>query len=231
MKALFFEGRYTGKIDLSKLDIDALPKYIALLTTVQFLDSLDAIKKHLEKNGKKVILPKGIHAAYKGQALGCSLIAPIAGGKNSSKGKDSFDAFLYVGDGLFHPKQLMLKNDLPVFAFDPKANLFKKLNEKDIDVMRKRIKGALLKFYTSTKIGIIVSTKPGQNKLGLARKLKAKLQKEGKEAYLFISDTIDFNEMENFPFIEVFVNTACPRIAYDDYEKFARPIIDIDDLN
>lgn len=225
MKALFFEARYTGEIDVSKIDIDALPKNIALLTTVQFLDSLDAIKKFLEKHGKKVILPKGIHAAYKGQALGCSLIAPIAG-----KGKDAFDAFLYIGDGMFHPKQLLLKNDLPVFAFDPKSSAFKKLEEKDIEFMRKRIKGARLKFLTSKKIGIIVSTKPGQNKLGLARKLKSKLAKEGKEAYLFISDTIDFNEMENFPFIEVFVNTACPRIAYDDYEKFARPIIDIGDL-
>jgi len=38
---------------------------------------------------------------------------------------------------------------------------------------------------------------------------------EDKKFYTFIAETIDLNQLENFPFIECWVNTACPRIAED----------------
>ncbi len=223
MKTLFFEARYRGKVDPEKIDAGSLPKRIVLATTVQFLDSLDPVRKSLERRGKKVILPKGLHAAYRGQVLGCSLISSIPEAKNA-------DCFLYIGDGLFHPRQLMLKNDLPVFVFDPKADDFRKLSVLEVDSERKRAKGALLRFLSSERIGILVSIKPGQNRMALARRLKRNLSKRGKEAYLFLSDTIDFSEFENFPFVEVWVNTACPRIAYDDQARQRRPIIDYEEV-
>ena len=34
-----------------------------------------------------------------------------------------------------------------------------------------------------------------------------------KKSYIFIADTINESEFENFPFIECWVNTACPRFA------------------
>jgi len=50
-----------------------------------------------------------------------------------------------------------------------------------------------------------------------------------KEVYLFISDTVDFSQLENFPFIDCWVNTACSRIM-DDMEKFPRPLVDLADI-
>ena len=72
-------------------------------------------------------------------------------------------------------------------------------------------KGALLKFLSSKEVGIIVSTKPGQEKLKKAFELKNKLK--DKNCHVFLADTIDPAEFENFPFIECWVNTACPRFA------------------
>jgi 2-(3-amino-3-carboxypropyl)histidine synthase len=223
MKTVFFEARYSGNIDFPEEKINELPEKIILFTTVQFIGALEKIKILLEKKGKKVSLAKVLHSKYEGQILGCNVISKIKESENA-------DAFLYLGDGLFHPMQLLLKNSLPVFVFNPSNSTFFEMKENDVEKIKKRIKGSLLKFHSSEKIGIIVSTKPGQNRIELARKIKKKLEEEKKEVFLFIADTIDFSEMENFPFIEIFINTACPRIAYDDYEKFEKSVIDIEEL-
>jgi diphthamide biosynthesis enzyme Dph1/Dph2-like protein len=41
---------------------------------------------------------------------------------------------------------------------------------------------------------------------------------------------VEFQELENFPFIEVFVNTACPRIGLEDQKKFPRPVVNLADV-
>ena len=71
----------------------------------------------------------------------------------------------------------------------------------------------------------MITTKPGQNNLKKALELKA-----DKNIYYFLDDTINFAELENFNFIDCWVNTACPRIAYDDSIKIAKPIINIGEL-
>jgi len=81
----------------------------------------------------------------------------------------------------------------------------------------------LIKFYSAKNIGILVTTKPGQQYLKKATELKAKLK--DKQCYIFISDTIDLNDLENYPFIDSWVNTACPRLS--DYSS---NIINIEEL-
>ena len=68
-----------------------------------------------------------------------------------------------------------------------------------------------MKFLSSKNIGILVSIKPGQYNLKKAFALKKKLR--DKKCYIFLSDNIGAEQLENFPFIECWVNTACPRIA------------------
>lgn len=219
MKTIFIEAKHPGKIELPPTLVRALPERIMLFTTVQFISNVDAWKKSLEQAGKKVKLIKPEHAKHEGQLLGCSI----------KRFKADFDAFLYVGDGLFHPKALMLKNDKPVFAFDPFSRKFLRIDEKEVERMRKRMTGALTKFIASKEIGVLISTKPGQNRMKQAYELEKRYP--DKNFYLLLSNTVDFSELENYPFIECFVNTACPRIAYDDSEKVRKPILNIEDLD
>jgi 2-(3-amino-3-carboxypropyl)histidine synthase len=221
MKTFFVEARHKGKFELPPEVTDLLPKKIALFTTLQFLDSVAGIKKQLETKGKKVLLLKTEHTKYPGQLLGCNI-------KKFDETEGGFDAFLYVGDGLFHPKALMLKNKKPVFVFNPFSKEHSKLEEKDVDLMKKKNEGAMLKFMSSNEIGVLISTKPGQQQIKKAYDLEKKFP--GKNFYLLLFDTIDFGELENFPFIQCFVNTACPRIAYDEAEKIRKPLINIGDL-
>ncbi|MBR9690727.1 2-(3-amino-3-carboxypropyl)histidine synthase [Candidatus Woesearchaeota archaeon] len=218
MKTLFIEGKANKKIDLKDEFIEKLPNKVALFTTVQFIDSVPIIIKKIEYKGKKVIKIKPKHCQYECQLLGCSI----------EKFSNEFNAFFYIGDGMFHPKALMLKNDKPVFVYNPFSENFSKLDTKDVDVMRKKQKGALLKFHSSSEIGILISTKTGQYNPRDAEKLEKKYPE--KNFYKLVSDTIDFNSLEDFPFIKCFVNTACPRIAYDDSIKLPNPVVDVEDL-
>lgn len=74
-----------------------------------------------------------------------------------------------------------------------------------------------MKFLKAKKIGILISTKAGQYNLKKAFEIKKKFK--DKEYYYFISDEIKLDELEDFNFIDVFINTACPGIFYDKSNK------------
>jgi 2-(3-amino-3-carboxypropyl)histidine synthase len=220
MKKLFIEAKYNKKVILPKSAFSKLPKTIGVFTTVQFIDSLTDINKQLEDAGIKVKNFKPQHAKYKGQILGCNITK-----------FDDVDGFLFVGDGYFHPIALSIKNNLPVFTYNPFS---KKLSELDKDIVKKfQLKNtiALKKYYMSDNIGVIVSTKHGQNKLKQALEFKKKQEEKGKKnVYILMFNDIDFESLENFPFIDCFVNTACARIGYDDEIRIHKPIINIEEI-
>ncbi len=197
MEIFNIEAKYKGEIKLPRDLIEQLPNRIMLAMTVQFIDFLPEIKKQLKD--KEIYLFKSRHGLYPGQILGC----------DNFKVKEEVQAFLYIGDGLFHPKALLV-NEKPVFIYNPISEEWSKLGTKEINEYKIRKKVLLSKFYSADKIGVIVSIKPGQYNLSRALELKEKLKE--KEVFLFIGDNIDLKELENFPFIEAWVNTACPRI-------------------
>ena len=219
MKIMMVEGRYKGKLNLSNLDAGMLPKNIGLATTVQFLDYVDEIKNFLESKGVTVFTDK-MRQKYEGQLLGCDQGA-------AEKIKDKVGAFLYIGTGIFHPLGISLNVDKEVFCYDPLHAIMSKIDRKQVERYNAKRKGAYLKFLEAKEIGFLVSLKPGQNNFRKAAEWGAKLK--GKNCYIFAFDTLDFNQVENFPFVECWVNTACNRIL-DDYDKFPKPLVDLSDI-
>ena len=223
MRTLFLEARYKKKFTLPKQIVGKLKKYkkLALFTTVQFLDSIPEIKAQLEKEKIKVELIKPKHCQYSGQVLGCSI----------KQFKTTAYAFFYIGDGLFHPIALKINNSdnskqsRPVLTFNPFTKKLSEITDKQTARLKQQQKAALVKFHTSKEIGVLISTKPGQHNKKAVDKLVKKYP--NKLFYFFIFDTLDFTQLENFPFIDCYVNTACPRISYDDWEKSEKKIIDV----
>ena len=199
MKGLFIEAKWTGDVKpVIKKAIRKLPGKIGLVTTVQHKHELKKIKGIIEKAGKKAVIG--------GQILGCDVSA-------AKKIEKKVNAFLYMGSGEFHPLGVALETGKMVIIANPLSNVVGEIKKEDVERYKKKQKGALLKFLSSKEIGIIVSTKPGQEKLKKAFELKKKLK--NKNCYIFAADTINPAEFENFPFIECWVNTACPRFADD----------------
>ncbi len=197
-------------------------KTIAVLTTVQFINLRNFLVKKLQGfcNIKDISMA---HASTDNQLLGCSAF-------DSDKKKD-IDLYVYLGDGLFHPKSLILEGFaeqvICVSPFDGSVNI---LTKKNVQGILKKKKIGLTNFLTKKNIGIIVTTKPGQFNLKLAEKLKRSNYFKDKNFYIFMFDTVDFNSLDDFNFIECWVNTACPRIGLDDSIKISKPIINIKDV-
>jgi 2-(3-amino-3-carboxypropyl)histidine synthase len=218
MKLTFVDVKYKAPITLPKDLLDALPQKVTFFLNIQFHHQYEQLKKQLEDAGKEVITVRPKHAWHEGQILGCSVE------DWSDKGQD---AFLYVGDGLFHPKALLFKNDQKVFIYDPKTSKHKVLTQDDIGQILRSRKGAMGAFYAANNVGVLVTTKYGQSRMKPALKLQEKFP--DKTFYFLLADVIDFSKLEDFPFIEMYVNTACPRVM-DDNEKLPRPMVNLEDL-
>ncbi len=188
MKTLFIPAK--SKLKIKKVIQKFLKKYkiknIGTITTIQFLDQVKKLKNFI----------------FCGQILGCNI-------KNAEKLNKKVNAFLYIGSGKFHPILVAYKLKKPVYIANPYTNKISQITQKEIKNYMKRKKGSILRFLNSEKFGIIISTKPGQYNLKKAILLQQKL----KNSYIFITNNIREEFLENFPDIECWINTACPRIS------------------
>ena len=231
---LLIDAKWEGEIKLTKNLANFLkkqnPKSIALFASVQFTNLTNLINQ-IKKLGIKINTTKAKRTNEKLQILGCDCY------------EDSFSAIiqdsdltLYVGDGLFHPKALLLsqinkKNPTTLVIFNPIIDKVELVNPSIIFNQLKKAKRNLKLYINANTIGILVTIKPGQQFLEAAKKLKEKLEKEGKKAYIFIEDTININDLENYPFIQAWVNTACPRIGTDDILNTSHTLINVREAN
>jgi len=192
MKTLFIEAIKEIELNKEKLsELEALlPNTIYVAYSIQYKKLANKVKTAI----KKKILGFS-------QVLGCSDI------------KTNAEAVLLIGEARFHALNLALSSNKPVIIFDNHS--VSSITEKEIEEIKKRNKGKYLRFLSSDNVGILISSKPGQNNIETATKLKKQLEKKGKKAYLFISDNINVSELENFQDIQIWINTACRGLSQD----------------
>jgi len=229
MEIMFIEAAYEGKVELSKEAIAQLKKFkmIAVYSSVQFAKKLDKIISQLEKEKIKVISSSPERSSAKYQLLGCDVYY-----KNLRLNEEP-DAFLYVGDGMFHPQAIAIaqkdkESFKPIICYDPISSRATTLTRDSIKKIIMKSRYSYSKFLASDIIGILISTKYGQEHLKLAKTLPKRFPE--KKFYFFIDDSISLGQLDNFPFIQAWVNTACPRIALDDIVGLRAPVVNIGDL-
>ncbi|MBU5575051.1 MAG: diphthamide biosynthesis enzyme Dph2 [Candidatus Aenigmarchaeota archaeon] len=208
-------------ISLLKKNLHLIKNYknIGLLTSVQFLDYLNDIKKCLEENEKNVFIGKSKNL-YPGQILGCNIEA-------AEEIKNAVDCYLFIGSGKFHPLGVSIKINKPVFCLNVETGKLEDLSDITEKIKKQRIIAKSLS-KDAKVFGIIVSTKIGQNNIKKAKEILKKLKESGKEAYILAMNEI---KPEKIPEkIECLINTACPRIAIEDAIQFKKPIINLDEL-
>ena len=225
VKTVYVNAEWIEEIELTTEAIDKLKnKKIALFASVQFL-KLDKLRAQLKSNGCQILETKAKRTNAITQILGCdayddSFKNPIL--KQAEK-------ILYVGDGHFHPNALLYSGADSIIIFDPLDKKTKVLTKEHVEKNEKKRIANIKTFMISNTIGILVSTKPGQQFLEYAELLKKKLEEQGKKSYLFLDNTFDYAHMENYPFIDCYVNTACPRIGMDDIVNVSKPLININE--
>ena len=148
MKVFFVEAKKKVNLGIEEIDFSVLPDTVFLAYSVQFKDFAEKVRKNL---GSKV---KGFE-----QVLGCSVLK-------------SRYPILLVGSGKFHALNLALKGN-EVYVLQ--GNKINKLEKEEVEKIKAKRKAALSKFYAADKVGVLVSTKPGQENLVSALKLKKRL--------------------------------------------------------
>jgi len=193
MSPLFIPVKSKIVVDKAKIIESAkkLPKNIAIAYTSQY---------EIQAKEIKTILSKSHNIIDFIQVLGCS------------RPKIKSKAILLIGDGKFHAVSLAVETGFPIYICT--SNKIEKISDKEINKLKQKQKASYVKFLNSNKIGILVSTKPGQQNLKTAINIKRNLK--NKTSYLFICNNIDVGQFENFPNIQSWVNTACPRIDMND---------------
>ena len=188
-------------------------KRIALISIAQYCHKLEDLKKSLEEEGYVVELNKGSsRVKYPGQVLGCNYTAL----RNSKA-----ETIVFIGDGLFHAIGASIYTSRSVYAVNPLSLEVKEVNVSNF--IKERYK--LISMCVGLKkVGIIVSSKPGQCRLKLAKDLMIKAEKAELIPDIIYLNDVTPEKLLNLPY-EFYVNTACPRISYDDYKRFEKPII------
>ena len=178
---------------------------VCVATTANFGYILGALK---ELDG--VVLGRGSwRVPYEGVVLGCDTTACDV----------NADLNAFIGDGSFHPMAIWINTRRPTFIIDPSGRVQRVSYE---DVLKKRL--ALIGSVSGRKIGIIVSSKVGQNRRKLAFQLYELSKSLGYKPYLFVSDYLDPSYLLGLD-VDFFVYTGCPRVPIDDAERYSKPLL------
>jgi len=191
---------------------------IGLVTTAQHVHTLNEVRDLLHKAGKRVAVgePSG-WAKYPGQVIGCDYSA-------AESVSDGMEAFLFVGGGRFHALGVALATGKPTVVADPYEQRAYSMDEEVRRILKQRW-ASIHEAKGAENFGVLIGLKSGQKRMGEALRIKEKLEKAGRKATLLALREVAPGALMEFPQIEAFVNTACPRISLDDASRFSKPVL------
>ncbi|MEM2104386.1 MAG: diphthamide biosynthesis enzyme Dph2 [Candidatus Bathyarchaeia archaeon] len=221
---VYIEARAT--LPVAEVVEKALPfmnswRKIGLATTVQHVQTLDEVKEILVHAGKTVIIGDAGRVSYPGQVIGCDY-------SNAKSIAEDVEGFLLIGSGRFHALGLALSTSKPTVVADPFEKLAFSMSAEAEKIQKLRW-ASLQEAQKARTFAVLVGLKPGQKRLEEALTILEKIEKSGKDAYLFAVREVSQEAIMNFPMVDAFINTACPRISIEAPEKFTKPILTLNE--
>jgi len=222
---IYIETRAT--IDVKEAIEQALPllnnySKIGLATSVQHLQTLNQTRDILIQAKKTVFIGDSGQLGYPGQVIGCNY-------SNIKSIANDVDAFLFVGGGMFHALGIALNTSKPTFIADPYDNRAFSINDEAQKILKQRWV-CIQEAQAAKTFGIFVGSKQGQKRFDQAISIKMLAEKHGKTAYLLIVREINPETLLDFPSIDAYVNTACPRISLEAPQKFSKPVLTVNEF-
>ncbi len=217
---LYVEARATLKVDSTvEKALPLLEKWrkIGLATTVQHVQALDEVREMLIRSGKTVVVGDTRRLSYPGQIVGCDYSNVISIAKD-------VEAFLFLGGGQFHALGVAISTSKPTVVADPFDDRAFSVDAEAEKIFKQRW-ASIEEAKKAKNFGVLIGIKPMQRRLEEALAVKEKLEEDGKTVHLLAAKEITPEVLMEFPTIEAFVNTACPRISLDDASKFRKPVL------
>jgi 2-(3-amino-3-carboxypropyl)histidine synthase len=225
ISTIYVEARATVTVaEAIEKSIPLLSKYgrIGLATTVQHVQTLGEAREILVRAGKTVVVGDAGRVNYPGQVIGCDY-------SNVKSVANDVEAFLFIGGGRFHALGIALSTSKPTIIAAPYENRAYSINEEAQKILKQRW-ACIEEAKNAKTFGIIVGLKIGQRRLDDALKIKEIAEKNGKTAFLFVIREILPEALMEFPTVDAYVNTACPRVSLDAPSKFLKPVLTINEF-
>jgi len=190
---------------------------IGLVTTVQHIHQLDEAREILLKAGKTVAVGDASRMKYAGQVIGCDY-------SNAQSISKDVEAFLFVGGGRFHALGVGLATAKPTVIADPYEKRAYAIDDEVQRVLKQRW-ASICEAKKSEQLGVLIGLKNGQKRVREAIEIREELEKSGKRTLLLALKEVTPEGLTQFPSIDAFVNTACPRVSLDDASRFSKPVL------
>jgi len=198
---------------------EKLPKKIGLLATVQYVGLIPKAKEILEEEGKEVFIGRGDGRIFHpGQVLGCNFSSAVSV-------NDLVDAFLYMGEGDFHPLAAAFGVKKEMLVLNPLTGEVRTVDEARDRMLRKRF-AVIESAKAAESFLVIVCTKAGQDRSTAADSIIDAIEKQGKRAYRLVINEIGPDALLSYK-VDAYISTACPRIAMDDSARYSRPMLTV----
>jgi len=186
---------------------------LSLVSTIQFVATLQAVAKELRDVGYTVQVPQ-IKPLSPGEILGCT--SPDMSGSEN---------LVYLGDGRFHLESAMIANpSISAYRYDPYSKVFSR-EYYDHDLMKRNRKNAIEKAVEAQTWGLILGTLGRQGNPNILHHLKSKCEAKGKKIVTILLSEIFPQKLALMSEVGAWVQIACPRLSIDWGMAFPAPIL------
>ncbi len=142
------------------------------------------------------------------------------------------DKVLVISSGLFHPITPLLFGHQPdrLIAVDVEKcrDITKECIQRFKHLLLLKL-SVLSSDQANIEAGVIVSSKVGQRRLGRAIELHRYLQRYFQRVYMLEVDEISEDVLRQVQ-VDYYINTACPRIGFDDLDRIKLRIVNIGEV-
>ncbi len=220
---LYIESRSDAVIPDSVMDsLTELPNRVGVLATIQYLGLIPRVESLLKLSGRTVSVGTGDkRLCYPGQVLGCNC-------SSAEAVMNDVDAFLFLGEGDFHPLAAAFGVQKEVFVLNPVTGEVRNMAETRDRILRRRF-ATIQKAAEAESYLVIVCTKIGQKRMEEADKAVESIRLHGKKAFKAVMEEVNPMSLMSYR-VDAYVNTACPRIAMDDSARYDRPMLTLPEL-
>lgn len=178
---------------------------LALVGTIQFVDSVHTLADQVRPHFQSVIVPQA-KPLSPGELLGCT-----------SPKIEQVDALIYVGDGRFHLESAMIANpNLRALRYDPYS---KKLTEEKYmhqEMRALRLK-AVMEARNAQRFGVILGTLGRQGSPKILDRVMKLLDEESRSFFVVLLSEITPSKVQKLEMsdVQAWVQIACPRLSID----------------
>lgn len=187
---------------------------IALISTIQFVTTLQGATNDLKAAGYDVVIPQS-KPLSPGEILGCT--APQL--------PEDSRILIYLGDGRFHLEAAMIANPkCKAYRYDPYEKKFT-CEEYDHRAMQTIRYEQVKKAKAAKKFGVILGTLGRQGSPRVLNFLSKRLKLKNYETVTILLSEIFPQKLDLFDDVGAYLQIACPRLSIDWGSQFKKPLL------